>query len=104
MQKMKDRLEDLSPMKTIHNELPLVTSEIMLHKTIFLNMVTRFGEASRIEYMHRKCEKALYIDNQSLIPSYFKYSFSSYTTKVVKISEIMSITHSFLHPTCSRFV
>lgn len=76
----------------------------MRYKTIFLNMVTRFGEAGRIEYKHRKSIKPLYIDNQALIPSYFKYSFSSYTTKVVKIRVKMSITPSFLHQTCSRFV
>ncbi|SDH54237.1 hypothetical protein SAMN04488121_11434 [Chitinophaga filiformis] len=57
----------------------------MFYKTIFLNMVTRFGEAGRIEYKHRKSIKLLYIDNQVITHSYFKCSFSSYTTKVVKI-------------------
>ena len=85
MQKTKDGLEDLSPMKRICNELSPVTGRIVFYKTIFLDMVTRFGEAGRIEYKHRKNIKPLYIDNQAIIPSYFKYSFSSYTTKVVKI-------------------
>jgi len=76
----------------------------MSYKTIFLNMVTRFGEASRIEYKHRKSISALCIDNQSLTTTYFKCSFNSYTTKVVKIGMKMSIIPSFLHPTCSRFV